>query len=110
MGRCPSGVVCIENITVVFIIIIALVIFAISVYMLRIRNTSEKALSKYTLNILNDKSQSQGLYARPGYTFSNVENDVLLNPYQAPVRDNRIFPGVNYSPNRVPINVPTQIL
>ena len=66
--------------------------------------------SEYVLNISNTNppnSTSTGLYPRPGYSFSNIENDVLLNPYQAPLRDNRIFPNANY-PNRVPINVPTQ--
>ena len=106
MGRCPPGVVCIENITVIFIILVIILICAISMYMLK--NTSEKTVPEYTLNILNDKSPSQGLYPRPGYTFSNMENDVLLNPYQAPLRDNRIFPGVNFSANRLPINIPTQ--
>ena len=105
MGRCPPGVVCIENITVMFIIV-AIVIVSALLYILR--NKSEKTMSEYTVNILNDKSPTQGLYPRPGYTFSNMENDVLLNPYQAPLRDNRIFPGVNFSPNRLPINIPTQ--
>ena len=106
MSRCPPGVVCIENITVILIILIAIIVVVISFYVLR--NNSEKISPEYTLNISNDKSPSTGLYPRPGYTFSNVENDVLLNPYQAPLRDNRIFPGVNFSPNRIPINVPTQ--
>lgn len=103
MGKCPPGVVCIENMTIWFLIIIIIIIsYFIYGYI-------SKGSTGYTFNISSQLSQpSQGLYPRPGYTFSNVENDVLLNPYQAPLRDNRIFPNYNSFPNRVPINVPTQ--
>ena len=69
------------------------------------------SLTDYTFNvsnILNKEQTKNGLYPRPGYSFSNIENDVLLNPYQAPLRDNRIFPNQNSFPNKVPINVATQ--
>ena len=107
MGNCPPGVICIENMTVIFIVLIVLVIMYLLYNYLSV---SKSTTPKYTLNISNSNPQSSsgaGLYPRPGYSFSNIENDVLLNPYQAPLRDNRIFPNVNY-PNRVPINVPTQ--
>ena len=66
---------------------------------------------KYVLNInenQNGNSNNQGLYPRPGYTFSNVRDDVLLNPYEPPVRDDRVFQGSINSPNKVPINIETQ--
>jgi len=34
------------------------------------------------------------------------ENDVLLNPYDAPLRDERVFN--NYNNIKIPINIPTQ--
>ena len=34
------------------------------------------------------------------------ENDVLLNPYDAPLRDERVFN--NYNNVKIPINIPTQ--
>ena len=34
-----------------------------------------------------DSFSLQGLFPRPSYSFSNVENDVLLNPYAPPMRD-----------------------
>jgi len=56
----------------------------------------------------NSETNRVGLFPKPSYSFSNVENDVLLNPYQAPLRDNRIFTGMNGLPGRIPINVQTQ--
>ena len=50
--------------------------------------------------------------SRFNYSFSNTENDVLLNPYQAPLRDDRIFQGGLYRNNPdirgIPINIATQ--
>ncbi len=110
MGRCPPGVVCIENMTVTIIVIIVLIIMY---FLYNYMSIDRAAKSDYTVNISNTSPQNQldtnstGLYPRPGYSFSNIENDVLLNPYQAPLRDNRIFPNANL-PHRMPINVPTQ--
>ena len=119
--KCPPGVICIENMTLIIIILVILVIlyngfFGITKYFYN-RSRSTNTNLEYTLNISDNKtsqSRSQsnsGLYPRPGYSFSNIENDVLLNPYQAPLRDNRIFPNFNFnsnSQNRMPINVATQ--
>ena len=111
MGKCPPGVVCIENMTVFFIFFVIILIIGFLYYSLNLSSLSNLSniTSKYTLNVSNENSSRplSGLYPRPGYSFSNIEKDVLLNPYQAPLRDNSIFPNANYS-NRVPINVPTQ--
>jgi len=74
--------------------------------------------SDYVINIDANQNQdsnqapnrdsNRGLFPRASYSFSNVENDVLLNPYQAPLRDNRLFPNLNFLSNKIPINVPTQ--
>jgi len=50
---------------------------------------------------------SNGLFPKPGSSFSNTPNDILLNPYSAPLRDDRVFNG-NYNGPKIPINVPTQ--
>ena len=36
------------------------------------------------------------------------ETDVLLNPYDAPLRDERIFNNNSYNSTQIPINIPTQ--
>ena len=106
MGKCPPGVICIENMTIVFLLLIIIItVYFLYTFMKR------GSLTDYTFNvsnILNKEQTKNGLYPRPGYSFSNIENDVLLNPYQAPLRDNRIFPNQNSFPNKVPINVATQ--
>jgi len=79
---------------------------------------------KYTKNLnLNLHSNSYGAnssnsnanrnynsYITPflGNGYSNKENDVLLNPYSAPMRDDRIYNNSNFNGPKVAINVPTQ--
>ena len=100
MGRCPPGVICIGNITLLIIILIIIIVCYILYSMTN---------SRYILNINNNKRESNnGLYPRPSYTFSNIRDDVLLNPYEPPVRDDRVFQGSINSPNKLPINIETQ--
>lgn len=109
MGKCPPGVFCIENMTLLFIVILVIVVLVGMCLMYRGENSKNVATTKCTVNVSeNQDTIRQGLYPRPGFAFSNIENDVLLNPYQAPLRDNRIFPGLNNFSSRIPINVPTQ--
>jgi hypothetical protein len=77
---------------------------------------------KYTKNLnLNSYSNSYNAnssnanknynsYITPflGNGYSNKENDVLLNPYSAPLRDDRIYNNSSFNGPRLAINVPTQ--
>lgn len=109
-SKCPPGVLCIENMTVFFIFIILIFLGFIGYQIIKKDNTKIVNIKNLTSSTNLDKiNTKQGLFPRPSFSFSNVENDVLLNPYEAPLRDNRIFPnsGIEFQ-NRVPINVQTQ--
>jgi len=106
MKKCPPGVICIENFTI-FVLIILLVCAA---YFFS-RNQESQGL-KQNINIYdNEQSGSgSGFGFFPSYPYNNLPgNDVLLNPYAAPLRDERYFvPQVVVAPrNAVPINVST---
>ena len=112
MGKCPPGVICIENFTVLMILFLIVIIIYILFNHVN-QPIQSRGPQELVLNVSNTNPQQQretGLFARPAFSFSNVENDVLLNPYQAPLRDNRIYPDLNMDafPNKVPINVATQ--
>ena len=99
MSKCPPGVICIGNITLGIIILIIIVVCFMMYNM---------ASKKLVLNINNNEETSKGLYPKPSYTFSNVREDVLLNPYEPPVRDDRVFQGALDTQFKVPINIETQ--
>lgn len=108
--KCPPGVICIENMTLITIFIIVLIILYFSYSSLVNYITKSYSInSNHLINSFMGGDMKTGLYPRPGYSFSNIENDVLLNPYEGPLRDNRVFPNSQSNiPNRMPINVPTQ--
>ena len=122
-GKCPPGVICIENMTVTLVILSILTVFFLFYF---INNNSNNRKNNdqninYNIDIKRENTNSSnqslfpnlsnltGLFPRPSFSFSNISNDVLMNPYQPPVRDDRIFQmEYSNSPNKVPINIQTQ--
>jgi len=98
MKKCPPGVICIENVSLFFIfvciVIIGLLIY-ISLYKQNVvvnnNNPSEKI-------IIKDSQREKG-----SWSYNNFSNDVLLNPYAPPLRDER------YLIPSVPINISTNV-
>ena len=106
--KCPPGVICIESMTlfIIFILLLLVIILAYTQIGKFQRRKDNKV--DYVVNINeNERGNSNGLFARPAYTFSNIRDDVLLNPYEAPLRDNRVFQN-NDQRGGVPINIKTQ--
>ena len=91
--------ICIENITITFVLLIVIGVVLFLFY----KNFN---VSSITEKIIIKESDTAGLYPRASYSFSNVSNDVLLNPYEAPLKDDRVFN--TRDPRGIPINIPTQ--
>ena len=124
--RCPPGVFCIENFTFLFftLLIVTILIFMYIKYSANL-NTRDTGLSKLNINLdkncekcktchnpnncscKNSMLNFSGLLPKLGNSYSNINNDVLMNPYSAPLRDDRIF-NTDYNGPKIPINVPTQ--
>lgn len=112
--RCPPGVICFENITIVIIIFIT--IFAVyyynSIWKIQSSNRPIPQISTREIIVNETIDRPFGLFSRPNYSYSNIPNDVLLNPYTAPYRDDRVFP-FNLDPRGaipVPINISTSAI
>ena len=97
--RCPPGVLCIENVTLV---IISIIIVSILIY---VKLKTPEQIAHPTEKIIIAKSESSGYDVRPGFGFSQ-QNDVLMNPYTPPLRDDRVV--MSTGPPSIPINIPTQ--
>ncbi len=99
--RCPPGVICIENITLVTILVI---IIGSLCYLNYFAQPSKVYIKKDNLqqNTLLDNSRIFGLP-----TFNDIPA-VLTNPHVAPLRDNHYHPRGSSDVRGVPINVPTQ--
>lgn len=113
--KCPPGILCIENYTLLFfvLLIIAILYFMNIKYNQNLNKTHNNNYNNHNSNSysnINSHSNysSSDLIPFLGNSHNNRENDVLLNPYSAPLRDDRIFNNTNYNGPKIPINVPTQ--
>lgn len=106
--RCPPGVLCIENITLFMLFLILISILFYIFFVTRKEQTTKHIVIKE--NNLN-KNNSLGLFPRPSFSFSNITNDILLNPYSAPLRDDRYFNHTDGGGIRgIPINIQTNAI
>jgi len=93
MKRCPPGVICLENATMMFLVIC---IIAIGYFLYN--------RMKQPLVIQNNRVET-GIRNLRNDGLSNTE-DVLLNPYSPPLNDERYFPN-GLGIRGLPINVNT---
>jgi len=104
--RCPPGVFCIENVsfTILAIIFTGIVVYFIKGGPLLIQpQPQSQAQAQAQAQIQSHPSMFQ---SRANYGVSNAQEDVLLNPYVPPLRDDRSMDI--RGPVAVPINVSTQ--
>jgi len=119
MGKCAHGVICIENITMLYIFILASILLIV-VYYHSFSNSFSNSFSKNKMmssmntnynnynNHSNNENENDSIFPRANYGYSNVKNDILLNPYEGPSRDTRLFPNLNINSLKMPINIETQ--
>ena len=123
--KCPPGVICVENITMGFIIIIVCIVIYLFYSSLfkqmnshnnnnnNNNNTREKIIIKERER--NNQANGNGgifsYFTRPNYAYNNLPHDVLMNPYAPPLNDERyLIPEMmNIPPGRIPINISTNI-
>jgi hypothetical protein len=97
--KCPPGVICVENATILFIII-AIASVLIYYYVVYQKNVGSKRESQPTVVIREESNPF----------FSRGVGNVLLNPLTPPLRDGGYFrpPPVVGDPRGVPINIRTR--
>ena len=103
--KCPPGIICIENFTFLFF---GLLILTILIFLYINSNKSNKLLreTSYNSSIIEEcpKQENNNLFSKS----YNDSKDILLNPYSAPLRDDRVLNNENYNGPKISINQPTQ--
>ena len=109
MKKCPKGVICIENITL-SILFLVIIIF-VFIYSSNNKQSSNTSNSEKIIIKENSATNGFGFFPRYNYGYTNLPNDILLNPYTPPLKDERyIVPNGEFIPTgSVPINVSTNI-
>ena len=127
--KCPPGVICFENITLVIFLVIACIIIylAYSQYNKNASTSNGNSNSNSNSNIIEISRKDYGggggggfldLIPSFGSGYTRGPADVLLNPYTPPLRDDRYFNQYGTSAlgvamggdirGAIPINVPTR--
>lgn len=101
MKKCPPGIICIENLTLIFMVICFILLF----YVIYSNAFKQKIENKNNI-VIHDSQRpyDNSIDFIPSYPYNNIPtSDVLLNPYAPPLRDERYF-------NRIPINISTNAI
>jgi len=132
--KCPPGVICFENITLVLFLVISGVIIYLAYYQFNKDASTSNGNSTQNSNIIESSRSHLGgggdgggggfldLIPSFGSGYSRGPADVLLNPYTPPLRDDRYFNQYGSSSlggamggamggdirGGIPINVPTR--
>jgi len=102
--RCMPGVICIENVTIT----LTLIIIGSGILFLNLYNRKESVKEKIIIKENNYRNNND-YFSQPAFSFTNRPEDVLMNPYQPPLRDDRyILNGRGGDPRGMPINISTQ--
>ena len=109
MKKCPHGVICIENLTIFFLIFAIILVFYViysSLFKQKIEiNNNTQSTEKI---VVRENSGFNSWFGMPNFPYNNLANDVLLDPYAAPLREERyLIPQLNQG--RVPINISTNV-
>lgn len=102
--KCPPGVICIENVTMTFIVLFVFIMgyFIYTNLVHKIKgnknNNNDNAKTTTIINQNINKTTDEGL----GRGWGGYGFDVLLNPYTPPFRDERVGYGI-------PVNISTNI-
>ena len=113
--RCPPGVFCIENVSFAVVVVVAVAAVAAIAYLLRSQlqvpmqaQAHDQAYAPMQAQVLMQAQGHPSMFqSRANYGVSDAREDVLLNPYVPPLRDDRASLDIR-GPAVVPINVSTQ--
>lgn len=103
MKKCPPGIICVENVTLLLLFIILLVV-CIFIYSSMKQNITINEKDYIRIDGINGNGingNDNGIFSGllPSWPYNNLQNDVLLNPYSAPFKDERYMVPINVSTN-----------
>ena len=100
--RCPPGVFCIENISFT---LLAIIFTGVVVYFMKGPHHSQQQQQPYQPQHMQQSQHPSMFQTRANYGVSNAQEDVLLNPYVPPLRND--LPSQDLRGPVMPINIST---
>lgn len=107
--ECPPNKICFTNYGILLFSVV--VILGLTYFFTMNQNMileKQSVLESKIANPIVIKERKENYFTKPNFGFSNLQNDILMNPYVPPMRDGRYFPGDSGDVRGVPINIRTQ--
>jgi hypothetical protein len=101
--KCPPGVFCIENITLSFILFFILIVGFVMYTILTNNNKTKNKIKKRVKFNEDDNIY----YVNPTEVLSNQRENIFLNPYSPPLKQNRFYPNHYHDIRKFPVNMST---
>lgn len=98
---CPPGFICIENMTIVFL----LVVLILAVFVLY-KFIDTKSQNQKEIVVVN--SERNSLMPKVSSIFSMMPSNVLMNPFAPPLKNGNFYDSRSSDPRGVPININTR--
>lgn len=98
---CPPGFICIENMTIVFL----LVVLILAVFVLY-KFVDTKSQNQKEIVVVN--SERNSLMPKVSSIFSMMPSNILMNPFAPPLKNGNFYDSRSSDPRGVPINVNTR--
>ena len=103
--KCPPGVICIEDSTIIYILFIIIIVAIIIYYNKSSSNRNTESNREKIIVIDNNRDSTH--FNKPSSILSSSLSNLFLNPHAPPLKNNRFFPNTNDVRGGVPINIPT---
>jgi hypothetical protein len=101
--KCPPGVLCIENSTIITILLLVTILGVILYFNIY---KTKNIINNQKDNVIIVERNENDFITKPSSIISS-HNDLFLNPYAPPLKENRFFPNNIDVRGIVPINMRT---
>jgi hypothetical protein len=107
--KCPPGVFCIENMTIMYLIIIFGIVgfYVYKIYLMKQHHMAHQT-SQNIRPIIIKEERNHGFFPKFNTGFLNDPRNILMNPFVAPLKDNSYFQSDMGDPRGIPINIKTR--
>lgn len=100
---CPPGFICIENMTIIFLILVLILAVVVYSYIINKEPSANKEVV-----VIKENNNNSSFFPKMNSIFSTNTRNTLMNPFSPPLKDGRFFPRNTSDPRGVPININTR--
>ena len=99
---CPPGFICIENMTIIFLILVLILAVVVYYYIINKEPSTNKEV------VVIKENNNSSFFPKMTSIFSMDTRNTLMNPFAPPLKDGHFHPRNMGDPRGIPININTR--